>query len=80
MKILLQSFETGLYLDTSGAWTNTPALAQNFPNYAASNGVSKSTDASPAPSVVVLPESAPSASPPARGTGQGLTPGRYLRA
>jgi hypothetical protein len=30
MRILLQSFETGLYLGTSGDWTNTPALAQNF--------------------------------------------------
>jgi hypothetical protein len=32
MRILLQSFETGLYLDTSGDWTNTPDLARSFPN------------------------------------------------
>ena len=32
MRILLQSFETGLYLDTSGGWTNSPDLARNFPN------------------------------------------------
>lgn len=32
MRILLQSFETGLYLDTSGTWTNAPDLARNFPN------------------------------------------------
>jgi len=32
MRILLQSFETGLYLDTSGDWTNDSALAQSFPN------------------------------------------------
>ena len=32
MRILLQSFETGLYLDTSGDWTNESALARSFPN------------------------------------------------
>ena len=31
-KILLQSFETGLYLDSIGAWTNDPELARDFPN------------------------------------------------
>ncbi len=31
-KILLQSFETGLYLDTAGNWTNRPELARSFPN------------------------------------------------
>ena len=30
MRILLQSFETGLYLDTSGTWTDTAGLAQSF--------------------------------------------------
>jgi hypothetical protein len=30
MRVLLQSFETGLYLDTSGDWTNTSDLARNF--------------------------------------------------
>ena len=32
MRVLLQSFETGLYLDMSGAWTNASDLARNFPN------------------------------------------------
>jgi hypothetical protein len=32
MRILLQSFETGLYLDTSGDWTNNPDLARSFPS------------------------------------------------
>ena len=32
MKILLQSFETGLYLDLIGSWTNDPALARDFPD------------------------------------------------
>lgn len=32
MRILLQSFETGLYLDPSEHWTNTSDLARNFPN------------------------------------------------
>ena len=32
MRILLQSFETGLYLDSSGAWTNTSDLARSFPS------------------------------------------------
>lgn len=31
-RILLQSFETGLYLDLVGAWTSSPALARDFPN------------------------------------------------
>ena len=30
MRILLQSFESGLYLDTSWDWTNTSDLARNF--------------------------------------------------
>lgn len=30
MLILLQSFETGLYLDTIGGWTNTVVRARNF--------------------------------------------------
>jgi len=32
MRILLQSFEIGFYLDTSGDWTNVLDLARNFPN------------------------------------------------
>ena len=32
MRILLQSFESGLYLDTSGEWTSTSDLARNFAN------------------------------------------------
>jgi hypothetical protein len=32
MKFVLQSFETGLYLDTTGDWTNRPELARDFPN------------------------------------------------
>jgi hypothetical protein len=32
MRILLQSFESGLYLDTSGDWTSTSDLARNFTN------------------------------------------------
>jgi hypothetical protein len=33
-RILLQNFETGLYLDLVGAWTTSPELAQEFPNSA----------------------------------------------
>jgi hypothetical protein len=32
MRILLQSFETGLYLDLIGAWTDSPELARDFPD------------------------------------------------
>jgi len=32
MRVLLQSFETGLYLDTSGDWTIASHLARDFPN------------------------------------------------
>ena len=32
MRILLQSFESGLYLDASGDWTSTSDLARNFAN------------------------------------------------
>ena len=32
MRILLQSFETGFYLDTGGDWTNNSDLARNFQN------------------------------------------------
>jgi hypothetical protein len=32
MRILLQSFETGLYLDTSGDWTDISDLARSFPS------------------------------------------------
>jgi hypothetical protein len=31
-RILLQNFETGLYLDLVGAWIGSPALARNFSN------------------------------------------------
>jgi hypothetical protein len=31
-RILLQSFETGFYLDSAGAWTSSPALARDFPS------------------------------------------------
>ena len=32
MRILLQSFETGMYLDVVGAWTDRLELARDFPN------------------------------------------------
>jgi hypothetical protein len=32
MRILVQNFETGLYLDTSGDWTSTLDLARSFPD------------------------------------------------
>ena len=32
MRILLQSFETGKYLDAVGAWTDRLDLAHDFPN------------------------------------------------
>ena len=31
-RILLQDFETGLYLDLAGAWTSSPESARDFPN------------------------------------------------
>ena len=31
-RILLQCFETGRYLDAVGNWTDSPELAQDFPN------------------------------------------------
>jgi hypothetical protein len=31
-RILLQSFETGFYLDMDGAWTTKPELARDFAN------------------------------------------------
>lgn len=31
-RILLQSFETGFYLDMDGAWTTRPELARDFAN------------------------------------------------
>jgi hypothetical protein len=38
MKFVLQSFETGLYLDTTGDWTNRPELARDFPNALQASG------------------------------------------
>jgi len=32
MKILLQNFETGLYLRPDGQWTDQPELGIDFPN------------------------------------------------
>src|SRR5664279_2034947 len=58
MRILLQSFETGLYLDTSGAWTSTSDLARSFPStrQAAEFKIQRRLDRA---FVVVLPEPAP---------------------
>ena len=60
MRILLQSFESGLYLDTSGDWTSTSDLARNFANtrQAADFKVHHRLNNV---FVVVLPESAPPA-------------------
>jgi hypothetical protein len=58
MRILLQNFETGLYLDTSGAWTSTPELARSFPStrQAAEFKIQRRLDQA---LVIVLPEPAP---------------------
>lgn len=38
-RILLKSFDTGLYLEPSGTWTNRPELAQEFPDTVAATEV-----------------------------------------
>ena len=57
MRILLQSFETGLYLDTSGDWTSTLDLARSFPDIRQAADF-KSHHRLASTFVVVLPEPA----------------------
>ncbi len=38
MRILLQNFETGLYLCADGRWTDDPAKARAFPNTVQATG------------------------------------------
>jgi hypothetical protein len=70
MRILLQSFESGLYLDTSGEWTSTSDLARNFANTRQAADF-KIHHRLTSVFVVVLPEPAP----PANATGTHDEPG-----
>jgi hypothetical protein len=58
MRILLQSFETGLYLDTSGDWANNSDLAWSFPSTRQAADLKFQRRLAKA-FVVVLPEPAP---------------------
>lgn len=62
MIILLQSFETGLYLDRVGAWTEKPGLARTFPNAVQATAFKIHRRLSHA-FVVVLPDTPPQPGP-----------------